>query len=79
MNGVVEVEYAGMALDLDATYTLATNNYVGSGGDGFDVFVDKKRLIDANAGTLMATQVIEYIASQGSVAPMVEGRLRTVQ
>lgn len=76
---VVEVEYAGMALDLDATYTLATNNYVGSGGDGFDVFVDKKRLIDANAGTLMASQVIEYIASQGSVAPMVEGRLRTVQ
>ncbi len=76
---VVEVEYAGMALDLDATYTLATNNYVGSGGDGFDVFVDKKRLIDAYAGTLMATQVIEYIASQGSVAPMVEGRLRTVQ
>ena len=76
---VVEVEYGGMALDLDATYTLATNNYVGSGGDGFDVFVDKKRLIDAYAGTLMATQVIEYIASQGSVAPMVEGRLRTVQ
>ena len=76
---VVEVEFAGMALDLEATYTLATNNYVGSGGDGFDVFVDKKRLIDAYAGTLMATQVIEYIASQGSIAPMVEGRLRTVQ
>ena len=76
---VVEVEYAGMALDLEATYTLATNNYVGSGGDGFDVFVDKKRLIDAYAGTLMATQVIEYIATQGSIAPMVEGRLRTVQ
>ncbi len=76
---VVEIEYAGMALDLEATFTLATNNYIGSGGDGYDVFVDKKRLIDANAGTLTASQVIEYIASQGSVAPVVEGRLRTVQ
>jgi 2',3'-cyclic-nucleotide 2'-phosphodiesterase (5'-nucleotidase family) len=76
---VVEIKYAGMALDLEATFTLATNNYIGSGGDGYDVFVDKKRLIDVNAGTLTASQVIEYIASQGSVAPVVEGRLRTVQ
>ena len=76
---VVEVKYAGMALDLDATLTLATNNYVGGGGDGYDVFKGKKRLIDANAGTLLATQVIEYIASRGSVAPVVEGRLQTVQ
>ena len=76
---IIEVNRDGSALDPDATFTLATNDYVGNGGDGYGVFVGKKRLIDANAGTLMATQVIEYIASHGSVAPVVEGRLQMVQ
>ena len=37
----------------------------------------KPRLIDKYAGRLMATQVIDYIAAQGSVAPVVDGRLKT--
>jgi 2',3'-cyclic-nucleotide 2'-phosphodiesterase (5'-nucleotidase family) len=75
---VLEVTRGGAALDLDATLTLATNDYMGNGGDGYDVFEDKVRLVDAYAGTLMATQVIEYIAAQGSVAPVVDGRLQSV-
>ena len=75
---VLEVSRDGTALDLEATLTLATNDYLGNGGDGYDVLEDKVRLVDAYAGTLMATQVIEYIAAQGSVAPVVEGRLQSV-
>ena len=37
------------------------------------------RLVDAYAGTLMASQVIDYIAAQGSVSPVVEGRLQAVE
>ena len=76
---VLEVTRDGTALDPDATLTLATNDYMGNGGDGYDVFEDKVRLVDANAGTLMATQVIEFIAAQGSVAAVVEGRLQAVE
>jgi 5'-nucleotidase / UDP-sugar diphosphatase len=61
----------------DATiYTVATNDYMAGGGDGFTSFVGKPVLIDAAAGTLMATQVIEYIEAAGTVAPAVEGRIR---
>ncbi len=76
---VLEVTRDGTAFDPDATLTLATNDYMGNGGDGYDVFEDKVRLVDAYAGTLMATQVIEFIAAQGSVAPVVEGRLQAVE
>jgi hypothetical protein len=32
-------------------------------------------IIDASAGTLMASTVMDYIAKQGEVAPQVEGRI----
>ena len=76
---VVEVSRDGASLDPDATLTLATNDYLGNGGDGYDVFEDKVRVVDAYAGTLMASQVIDYIADRGSVAPVVDGRLKTVE
>ena len=76
---VVAVTRDGAPLDLDATYTLATNDYMAGGGDGYDVFEDKMRIVDAYAGTLMASQVIDYIDDQGSVAPVVEGRLQAAE
>ena len=75
---VIDVSRAGSALDLDATYTLATNNYLGNGGDGYAVLADKTRLVDTYAGRLMTTQVIEHIVAQGAVAPVVDGRLQAV-
>ena len=76
---VLEVTRDGAALDLEATFTVATNDYVAGGGDGYDVFVHQVRVVDAYAGTLMASQVIDYIAEHGSVAPVVEGRLQAVE
>lgn len=75
---VVEVRHGGAALDPDAAYRLATNDFLGSGGDGYGVFANRKPLIDANAGGLTATQVMEYIAARGVVAPRPQGRLRAV-
>ena len=74
---VLDVRRDDAPLDLDATYSLAVNDYNAGGGDGYD-FADKPRLIDEYAGQLMATQVIDYVAAQGTVAPVVDGRLRTV-
>ena len=75
---VLEVRRAGLALDLAATYTLATNDYLARGGDGYAMFAGQTRLVDANAGTLETIQVIDYLAARGTVAPVVDGRLQAV-
>jgi hypothetical protein len=39
------------------------------------MFIDKPRIIDDNAGALMAGQVIAYIQDAGTIAPTLEGRI----
>ena len=72
---IAGVTVGGEPLDRSRTYRLATNDFLGRGGDGYDMFADAPRLIDAAAGKLMAAQVIEAIASAGETAPRVEGRI----
>ena len=76
---VIEVHHEGAALDPDGRYTLATNDFMARGGDGYRVFAGKKLLIEARAGTLMASQVIDYIVARGTIAPRPEGRLRVLE
>jgi 5'-nucleotidase / UDP-sugar diphosphatase len=72
---VVEVLVDGAPLKDAAMFKLATNDFLGRGGDGYAVFVDQPRIIDANAASLMAAQVIDHIAAAGTIAPAVEGRI----
>ena len=72
---VAEVTVGGEPLDLSRTYRLATNDFLGRGGDGYDMFAGTPRLIDSAADKLMATQVIEAIAATGEIAPGIEGRI----
>ena len=76
---VMEVHHDGVALDPDGKYTLATNDFMARGGDGYRMFADKTPLIEARAGTLMASQVIDYITARGTIAPRAQGRLRVVE
>ncbi len=73
---VVSVAINGEPLDPTRTYTVATNDYMASGGDGYESFKGAKNLIDPAGAVLMATQVIDYISSRQSVNPQVEGRIR---
>ena len=73
---VTEVLVGRAPLDPDATYMLATNDYMAGGGDGYAVFQDAPRVIDIADGRLMATQVIDHIAAAGTVAPQIEGRIK---
>lgn len=73
---VVDVTVGGKPLDDAATYSLATNDYVGGGGDGYGVLRKAKVLIDGDAGGLLATQVIDYISAKGKVDTAVEGRIK---
>lgn len=75
---VSDVTVAGRPLDPAATYTLATNDFMARGGDGYTAFASARRLVDANAAQLMAGQVGDFVAAKGTVAPAVEGRIRRI-
>jgi len=72
---VVSVKIGGQPLNKGRTYTMATNNYIANGGDGYDVLKKGKVLIDASGATLLAGMVMDYIKAKGSVSPKVEGRI----
>ena len=64
---VTSLNVNGSPVDLSKTYTLATNDYVAGGGDGFGMLPSGKVLIAKSAGTLMATTVMNYIKLQGGI------------
>ena len=72
---VLDVQVGGKALDHTATYRVATNDFLLKGGDGYSSLSKGKVLIDASGGSLMATTVMRYITTKGSVAPQIEGRI----
>jgi 2',3'-cyclic-nucleotide 2'-phosphodiesterase (5'-nucleotidase family) len=72
---VAAVTIAGVPLDPDKTYTLATNDFMARGGDGYTMLADARVLVSPIDGQLMASQVIDFIARAGTIAPKVEGRI----
>jgi 2',3'-cyclic-nucleotide 2'-phosphodiesterase (5'-nucleotidase family) len=74
---VLSVMVGGQPLDDAKTYTLATNDFMANGGDGYTAFSDAKNLIDPIDAQLMASQVIDYVAAKGTIAPKPEGRIKT--
>ena len=73
---VVAVEVGGAPLDPARTYTVTTNDYMAGGGDGYEALAASRQLIDSSGAILMATMVMDYIATEGTVAPEVDGRIR---
>ena len=74
---VTEITVGGAPLDPAKVYTVATNDYMAGGGDGYASLGNGKQLIDASGATLLATMVMDYVEAKGEVAPAVDGRIRT--
>ena len=72
---VLDVMAGGAPLDPGRVYTVATNDFMASGGDGYGMFVGAPNLIAPADAVLMASQVIDYIAAKSTVSPAVEGRI----
>ena len=72
---VVSVEIGGRPLIKGKNYTVATNDYLANGGDGYSVFKKGKVIIDASGATYLANMVMNYIEDKGTVSPKVEGRI----
>ena len=73
---VLSVMIGGKPLDKAANYTLATNDYMQGGGDGYYVFKKAKVLVGALSAKLMASDVMDYIMAKKDIAPAIEGRIK---
>ncbi len=72
---VVSVKVGDAPLDPNATYRLATNDYMLRGGDGYRMLRKGRVLINKGNGNLMANDVISYLAAMGTINARVEGRI----
>ena len=72
---VLDVKVGGQPLDDAARYTVATNDFMQRGGDGYGMLASAEVLINAAGGPLMATAVIEAVQRARTINPRVEGRI----
>ncbi len=72
---VVSLKVDGKDIDLEKTYTLATNDFLVAGGDGYEMFKGKNVVGEYNA---MDQVFIDYIAKNGTDAGKLTGRMKEI-
>jgi 2',3'-cyclic-nucleotide 2'-phosphodiesterase (5'-nucleotidase family) len=72
---VVLIEIGGKPIDMAATYTVASNDFMFAGGDGYSALGRGRTLIGKTDGALMANVVMVHIRKIGTVESRVEGRI----
>jgi 2',3'-cyclic-nucleotide 2'-phosphodiesterase (5'-nucleotidase family) len=72
---IKSIVVGGQPLDAEALYRVATNDFIASGREGYDVFAGAKRIVAETDGPLVSNAVMSYIRKHREVRPSVEGRL----
>ena len=75
---VSDVRVGGAALEADKLYTVAVNDFILGGGDGYGALGGGRLINDTGAGALVANDVMAYVEKMGTVAPVVEGRIKVL-
>jgi len=70
------VEVGGAPLDPARTYSVTAHDFLAGGGDGFTVFKEGAQMRDLQVAP--RDLVADALAKAGSIAPVVEGRIRVV-
>lgn len=74
---VIDVTICGEALNLDKVYTVATNDFIAAGGDGYSMFESATIIVET--GEMLRDAVVSYVIGEGTIAPDVEGRIVVVE
>lgn len=69
---IEDVEVGGVAIDMNKTYSVVTNDFMAAGGDGYDML--KPYSIDKEYNTLMDT-LLGYIEKTGEIEGDMETRI----
>ena len=72
---IISVTVGGRPLDPNAAYTLATNDFMRDGGDGYTMVRDAEVIVSAAGGPVMSTAVAEAIKRAQTINPRIEGRI----
>jgi 5'-nucleotidase len=75
---VTSIEIGGQPFEPQKSYTITVTAYVLGGGDGYD-FKGAEPLVKAEDGPIEPDIVMEAIRKQGTIAPQVEGRIKSAQ
>jgi 5'-nucleotidase/UDP-sugar diphosphatase len=70
---VVSVLVDNKPLDEKKVYTVATNDFVAAGGDGYDMLKDCKVIF--SSGEMLRDVFVRYIEQLDKVSPGIEGRI----
>jgi 5'-nucleotidase/UDP-sugar diphosphatase len=76
---IVDVRVGDRPLDDAATYTVATNDFMLRGGDGYGMLASGQVLVSPVDGPIMANAVMEAIQRLRTISPRVEGRITIVR
>lgn len=92
---VKDVFIAGKPLEPGREYTVATNDFLAAGGDGYKVFGDAirssgdfssiggtlkgEKLVYSDPGKSLKDLLVEYSRTTKRIAPAVEGRIREIR
>lgn len=68
---------AGKPIDPAKIYTIATNDYMASGGDGYLMF--KNKLSSYETSVFLRDSVVTYVRALGTLVPTVAGRITIVE
>jgi 5'-nucleotidase/UDP-sugar diphosphatase len=72
---VTNITIGGAPLDESRRYTLATNDFLARGSDGYTMFRDAEHLVRDYDGPLMANEVMAYVRRLGTVRSTIDGRM----
>lgn len=72
---IKSVDIAGKPLKPKALYKVASNDFMLSGGDGFDALGKGRTLIGKTDGTLLANVVMAYVRGLKTIDSRIEGRI----
>jgi 2',3'-cyclic-nucleotide 2'-phosphodiesterase (5'-nucleotidase family) len=76
---VIRLAVGGAPVDPERRYTVATNNYLAQGGDGYAMLKTARVLVGAQDGPGLAETLVEAVERTRVVAPRVEGRITALR
>lgn len=72
---VVSVRIGNKPLDVSSNFTLATNDFLARGGDGYKTLQTVKRVVGDTDAKLLADVIMTYLDEKPDVAPRTEQRV----
>ena len=70
---VINVRVNGERISPSKTYTVATNDFLAAGGDGYETFMNAKLVADT--GIMLRDVMVDYVLQQGTLQEPEGGRI----